>query len=178
MADTRSTAGIATELLIDGFGRIREGVPAVVDGLSADELLWRPDRDANHIAWLVWHLTRQQDEQLSHLGHVPSVWRSGEWAERFDLPYPVDAHGYGMTSAEVGAFALTDPSLLIGYHDAVNELTLRVVRGLSADDYATVIDRNWDPPVTVSVRLVSVLDDAAKHLGQAQYVRGMVRRRT
>lgn len=177
MGDTRTTAGLATELLIDGFGRIAEGVPDVVEGLSVEQLLWRPDADANHIAWLVWHLSRQQDEQLAQLGHVRSAWRSGAWAERFALPYPADAHGYGMSSADVGAFTAPDPADLVGYHEAVHDLTLQVLRGLDADDFARVIDRNWDPPVTVAVRVVSVLDDSAKHLGQAQYVRGLAQRR-
>ena len=178
MDDSRTSASITTELLIDGFGRIAEGVPEVVAGLSAEQLLWRPDPEANHIAWLIWHLSRQQDEQLARLGHVRSAWRSGDWAARFDLPYASDAHGYGMSSAEVGAFTVPDPAHLVGYHEAVHERTLTVLRGLGADDYGTVIDRNWNPPVTVSVRIVSVLDDAAKHLGQAQYVRGMVLRRS
>ena len=43
--------------------------------------------------------------------------------------------------------------------------------------YERVVDDAWDPPVTVAVRLVSVVDDAAKHLGQAQYLKGLVERR-
>src|SRR4051812_48461452 len=50
------TTDIARDLVLDAFSRIRDGLPEVVDGLSVDELLWRPDADANHIAWLVWHL--------------------------------------------------------------------------------------------------------------------------
>jgi hypothetical protein len=177
MADSHTTPDIVTELLVDGFGRIREGVPEVVEGLGPEELLWRPDADANHIAWLVWHLARQQDEQMAHLGHTTSAWRSGDWAGRFGLPYPASAHGYGMTSEEVGAFPLPDASVLVDYHAAVHDLTLEVLHGLGASDYRTVIDRNWDPPVTAAARIVSVLDDSAKHLGQAEYVRGMVTRR-
>jgi hypothetical protein len=181
MADTDPASDALSDplsdLLVDGFGRIHEGVPAVVEGLSADELLWRPDADANHIAWLVWHLSRQQDEQMAHLAGRRSAWRETRWAERFGLPYGPNAHGYGMTSEEVGAFSLPDPSALVGYHDEVHERTIAAVRALGPADYARVIDRNWDPPVTVSVRLVSVLDDSAKHLGQAEYIRGLVERR-
>ncbi len=172
-----SATGLVSDLLVDGFGRIHEGVPAVVEGRSVDELLWRPDRDANHIAWLVWHLSRQQDEQMAQLSGRRSAWRQAGWAERFELPYRPNAHGYAMTSDEVGAFPLRDPSLLVGYHDEVHDLTITAVRGFDAPDYAKVIDRTWDPPVTAMVRIVSVLDDSAKHLGQAEYVRGLVRRR-
>lgn len=164
-------------LLTDGFGRIHEGVPKVVGGLSVSELLWRPDADANHIAWLVWHLARQEDEQIAHLAGQKSVWRSAGWADRFELPYPPHAHGYGMSSDEVGAFTLSEPSLLTEYYADVHTLTERFVSGLTDGALERVIDRDWVPPVTVSVRLVSVLDDAAKHLGQAEYVRGLVQRR-
>lgn len=179
MDGTRGQQGeeTARRLLEDGFGRIHEGVPAVVEGLTVEELLWRPDADANHVAWLVWHLARQQDEQVAHLADRPSVWSEGGWADRFALPYPARAHGYGMSSSDVGAFTLTDPSLLPTYHDAVHALTVSVLDVTTLERLGEVIDSSWDPPVTVAVRLVSVLDDSAKHLGQAEYVRGLVLRR-
>lgn len=173
MADTDQIRTV----LGDAFGRIHEGVPAVVKGLTIDQLLWRPDPDANHIAWLVWHLARQQDEQVAHLAEVDSAWSVGGWAGRFDLPYPEGTHGYGMSSAQVGAFRLEDPALLVDYQSAVHHLTASVLDGLDPGDYERVIDTRWDPPVTVGIRIVSVLDDAAKHLGQAEYVRGLVERR-
>lgn len=174
---TEPDPDIAIELLVDGFGRIHEGVPPVVAGLGTEELVWRPDRDANHIAWLVWHLARQQDEQMAQIGDTTSAWRADAWSRRFYLPYSPNANGYGMTSDEVGAFTVSDSSLLLDYHEAVHELTVGVLRGLGAAELTTVIDPNWDPPVTVAVRIVSVLDDAAKHLGQAEYVRGLLERR-
>lgn len=177
MADPNRVLDLARDLLLDAFGRIAEGVPLVVAGLTVDELLWRADEDANHIAWLVWHLSRQQDEQIAHVGGVRSVWRESEWFERFALPYERSAHGYGMTSDEVRAFELRRPELLADYHAAVHDLTRRVISGLDVDDHERVIDRNWDPPVTVAVRLVSVVEDSAKHLGQAEFLRGLLERR-
>lgn len=168
---------LSRSLLRDAFGRIREGVPVVVDGLSTAELLWRPDPAANSIAWLVWHLARQQDDQLAALAATDPVWRSAGWVGRFALPYPPDVHGYGMSAEDVGAFRLDDPSLLTGYHADVHGLTLALVESLTPDRCEQVIDRSWDPPVTVGVRVVSVLDDAARHLGQAEYLRGLVLRR-
>ncbi|KRB48330.1 MULTISPECIES: DinB family protein [unclassified Terrabacter] len=172
------TTDIARDLMLDGFGRIRDGLPEVVDGLSVEELLWRPDPDANHIAWLVWHLARQQDDQVAQLADADdSVWRGDGWVERFGLPYRADAHGWSMTSADVGRFTVADPALFAAYHAAVHERTVELVEELDDTAYARVVDERWDPPVTVAVRLVSVLDDGAKHLGQAEYVRGLVERR-
>jgi len=167
----------AHDLLVDGFGRIEEGVPAVVDGLSVDELLWRPDPEANHVAWLVWHLARQQDDQVAHLADARSAWLEDGWVDRFGLPYAPQVHGWSMSSDDVGAFTVADPGLFAAYQAAVHARTVALLDGLDADRYAEVVDARWDPPVTVGVRIVSVLDDAAKHLGQAEYVRGLVLRR-
>ena len=37
-----------------------------------------------------------------------------------------------------------------------------------------MIDTKWNPPVTRGVRLVSIIDDAVTHLGQAAYARGQI----
>lgn len=165
---------LLTDVLLDGFQRIEEGVGAVLDGRTVDELRWRPDPGANPIGWLLWHLSRQQDAQLAQVAGEEEAWVAGGWRERFDLPYAPDAHGYGQDVAEVGRFALEDPALLVGYAAAVHELTRRLVEGLGEEDYARVVDEDWDPPVTVAVRVYSVLEDAAKHLGQAEYVKGLL----
>ena len=55
----------SAELLVDAFGRIREVVHQVVDGLTPEQLAFRVGPEANSIAWLVWHLTRIQDDHLA-----------------------------------------------------------------------------------------------------------------
>ena len=172
------SAGIsATDVLRDAFGRVHEGVPGVLAGLTTDELLWRPDPDANHVAWLVWHLSRQQDDQVAGVAGLEPVWIRAGWADRFGLPYPGTDHGYGHTSEQVGAFRLEHADLLTGYHEAVHDLSLAVLEAETPKSLARVVDDAWDPPVTAMVRLVSVADDGAQHLGQAAYVRGLVLRR-
>lgn len=168
-----SDTALAKDLLRDGFGRIDEGVAAVLDGLSVDDLRWRPDPDANPLGWLVWHLTRQQDAQLAHLANAAPVWDA--WRDRFDLPYPPDAHGYGMSSQDVGRFTVDDPALLAGYQSATRDAALRIIDGLDAADFDRVLDDHYR--VTVAVRVYSVLEDAAKHLGQAEYLRGLIERK-
>jgi hypothetical protein len=168
---------LVRDVLLDGFARIDEGVSAVVDGLSLDDLRWRPDADANPLGWLVWHLTRQQDAQLAHLAGVKAVWSAEGWREKLDLPYSSNAHGYGMSSEDVGKFSVSDPGLLTGYQSATRAAAAQIIEGFTADDYHRVIDESWDPPVTIAVRAYSVLEDAAKHLGQAEYLRGLIERK-
>lgn len=166
-----------TRLLLDAFERVHETVPTVVSGLSVPELTWRPDTDANPIGWLIWHLSRVQDSHLSDLAASPQLWIQGGWAERFALPYDESAIGYGQDSEDVGQFSLNAPSLLREYHEAVHSRTTQIIPSFSEDDYDRVIDDSYDPPVTIGVRLMSVVNDITQHVGQAAYVRGLVERR-
>ncbi|MDP9444429.1 MAG: DinB family protein [Actinomycetota bacterium] len=166
----------AADLLVDGFGRVREVVDAATAGLTLDQLTWRADAEANTVAWLVWHLTRIEDDHLAAAFGTDQVWTSVGWAERFDLPFADTATGYGQSSADVAAVRV-DSTVLTGYHHAVHEQAVALVRGVDADDLGRVVDDSWDPPVTLGVRLVSVLSDALQHAGQAAFVRGLLDRR-
>lgn len=169
--------GLANDLLTDGFDRVRETVQQVVDGLDEEQLAFRPDAEANSIGWLVWHLTRVQDDHVADVADAAQIWTSGGWVERFRLPYDVGATGYGHSSDEVGQIRVT-AEMLAGYQDAVHHSTVGYLATLEDGDYARVVDERWDPPVTLAVRLVSVLDDTAQHAGQAAYVRGLIDRQS
>ncbi|MFC1411381.1 DUF664 domain-containing protein [Streptacidiphilus sp. N1-12] len=163
--------------LADAFDRIKETVEDTLDGLSPEELAARVDADANSIGWLVWHLTRVQDDHIADAAGLTQVWHTHDWLKRFDLPYPRDAHGYGQSSADVAAFRGITADLLAQYHSAVHAQTLRYLDTLADEDLDRVVDDSWDPPVTLGVRLVSVVSDDLQHVGQAAFVRGVVRRR-
>jgi hypothetical protein len=165
----------STDLLLDSFGRINDLVHEVLDGAEPGMLTYRIDAAANTVGWLVWHLTRIQDDHLADAAGTAQVWIRDGWAEKFDLPFDVAATGYGQHPDDVAA--ITSPAeLLAGYHDAVHRRTLAFVRSLAEPDLARVVDDRWDPPVTLAVRLVSVEGDALQHLGQAAYIRGVAER--
>ncbi|MEV5350690.1 DUF664 domain-containing protein [Streptomyces achromogenes] len=164
----------AKDILIDGYGRIREEVHAVLDGLGPEELHHRPAPDANTIAWLVWHLTRVQDDHIADAFDLDQVWLAQDWQKRFGLDLPRHDTGYGHTPAKVAKVRVESAELLTGYYDAVHEQTLGVLRTLAAKDLERVVDERWDPPVGLGVRLVSVLSDDLQHVGQAAYLRGLV----
>lgn len=165
-----------SDLLHDALGRVREQMPDLVAGLSVDDLAWRPDPEANSIAWLVWHLTRIEDDHVAGVAGEEQAWTAEGWADRFGLPFTTGEHGYGMSSADVGRVRVSG-DLLAGYYDAVAARSAAYVITLEPDDLDRVVDEQWDPPVTLGVRLVSVVNEVNAHLGQAQYVRGLLERR-
>jgi uncharacterized damage-inducible protein DinB len=176
--DRRNVGQVTSaDVLVDAFGRIREVVHHAVDGLSEDQLAHRVGPGANSIAWLVWHLTRIQDDHVAEVAGTEQVWTSQGWAERFGLPFDPRDTGYGHRADEVAAVRVESGELLVGYYDAVHEQTIRYVERLGDADLDRIVDRSWDPPVTLGVRLVSVIADDLQHAGQAAFVRGILQRR-
>lgn len=164
------------DLVIDGFDRIQQVVHSAVKGLNEDQLAERLAPDANTVAWLVWHLTRVQDDHLADLEEAPQVWTEQGWHERFGLPLEPGATGYGHDPKQVAAVRAS-AELLTGYHDAVHDQTVTWLAGLKESQLDRIVDEAWNPPVTLGVRLVSVLSDDLQHAGQAAYVRGILLRR-
>jgi uncharacterized damage-inducible protein DinB len=167
----------SAELLVDAFDRARGVVHAVVEGLTPDQLAYRIDDAANSIAWLVWHLTRIQDDHLAGVAGEQQVWTSQGWAQRLRLPFEDWATGYGHGPDEVAAVRVDSGDVLTGYHDAVHEQTRRYLARLTPTDLDRIVDDSWDPPVSLRVRLVSVIADDLQHAGQAAFVRGVGQRR-
>jgi hypothetical protein len=153
---------------------VQEEVHAVCDGLTPEQVTARPGPDANTVGWLIWHLTRVQDDHVADAAGLEQVWTTGEWSEWFGLPFPPGATGYGQSPDEVGA-VVASAELLTGYYDAVHAQTLDYLKGLTEPDLDRVVDTRWNPPVTLGVRLISVVSDDLQHIGQAAYVRGLLR---
>jgi Protein of unknown function (DUF664) len=164
----------SADVLTDAFGRVRETVHQAVAGLTAEQLAVRLDPEANSICWLCWHLTRVQDDHLADAFGVGQLWP--EFEKRFGLPLdPLDT-GYGHTSEQVGHVRVASPGLLTEYYDAVHAQTIRLVSGVTDADLDRIVDERWDPPVTLGVRLVSVISDCLQHAGQAAFIRGIILR--
>ncbi|WP_167588189.1 mycothiol transferase [Kineococcus rubinsiae] len=159
------------DLLLEAYGRLPDRVHAVTDGIDDATLAHRPGGDGNSVAWLVWHLTRVQDDHVSEVAGHEQAWTAGGWADRFGLDLPAGDTGYGHTPEQVGKVRAS-AELLAGYYDAVHAQTLDHLRTLDDAALDRVVDDSWDPPVTLGARLVSVLDDDLEHAGQAAYVLG------
>jgi hypothetical protein len=165
------------DLLLTAFDNIETVVGRALDGIDPALLTARIDPAANTIAWLIWHLTRGQDHQVAEVAGRAQAYSENGWADRFALPFDASATGYGFSSEDVATTRITDPQLLLDYHADVHRRTAEFVRTLSAADLDRIVDESWDPPVTLGVRLVSVIGDDLQHAGQAAQLRGFLERR-
>jgi uncharacterized damage-inducible protein DinB len=166
----------STDLLMDAFERVRDGVHPAANGLTLEELTFRPDAESNPIGWLVWHLTRIQDDHVSHLAGRGQRWLDGGWADRFALPLDPADTGYGHDAEQV-SLVKAESAALLDYFEDVHATTQAYLATLSESDLDRVVDTSWNPPVTVKIRLMSVIADDLQHVGQAAYLRGIVNRR-
>ena len=161
-------------LLLELYGRIPPLARKAVNGLDPAQLTQPPAPGTNPIGWLVWHLARVQDDHVAELLGDDQIWVTGGWAPQFGLdPDPANT-GYGHTARDVAAVRPESPDVLLEYLAAVDLRTRAMLEHLTTEDLDRVVDRRWDPPVTLGVRLVSIADDCLQHAGQAAYARGLL----
>ncbi len=165
------------EFAADALDRMSERLISALEGLTVEQQCYRPDPDANSIAWLAWHVARVQDHHMAHMEGRNQIWADEGWNEKFGMSPDLEDHGYGHTSEQVAAVVPATDTLLAEYQAAVARKTETYLRGLSEAALDEVIDRAWDPPVTRGVRLTSVVNEVAQHVGQVSYVRGLMERR-
>jgi hypothetical protein len=161
-------------LLLELYDRVPPLAEEATAGLDAEQLAQRPTPEANSIGWLIWHLARVQDHHVAELLDTTQLWTEGGWAQRFGLPPDASDTGYGHSPDEVASIRPDSPQVLTAYQEAVYERTRGLLAGLTPADLDRIVDRRWDPPVTLGVRLVSIADDSLQHAGQAAYVRGLL----
>ena len=166
----------AIDVLLESFGRIPDYLHDIVDDIDPDLLVRQPVIDGhpnNSIGWIVWHIGRMADAQIADIMGGPEVYANG-WAEKLGVPYPASTHGYGQSAGDVARFTVSSPAALTAYYDAVHARIVEVLHAIQPAELNRVVDERWTPPVTALVRLVSVVDDAAQHAGQAAYVKGLL----
>ncbi|PFG31637.1 mycothiol transferase [Paramicrobacterium agarici] len=162
----------ARDILIDAAGRPREAARSLSRRLTPEALNAHPGGHDNSIAWLLWHTGREIDAQTASLTGSEQVWYVGDYARRTGLGDAGAEVGYGHTSEQARAIRTDAAEVLVEYISEATDALVTYLRGLSDDDLSDVIDENWDPPVTRGVRLMSIIDDAAQHVGQAAYAAG------
>ena len=164
----------ARDVLSEAASRPAAEAKALIDTLPEGALNAHAGGHTNSIAWLLWHAGRQMDAQLAQLNGEPQVWHSQGFESRSNLGELGDTVGYGHTAEQARAIMVEDAALLVEYLGAATAALSEYIAGLSETDLDDVIDTSWTPHVTRGVRLVSMIDDAAQHVGQAAYAAGIL----
>ncbi len=165
------------KLITDFFIRISRELERVLDGLTVADINQRPHSDCNSIGWLAWHLTRVLDRNLSELAKKKQLWIKDEWYVKFNrTPDPTDI-GFSHNYKDIVAFRSPDGETILAYHHAVVELAKQyITNNLSETD----LKRKARSPtlkntVIVRRRLLEFISEGLQHVGQAAYVRGLLK---
>ena len=142
--------------------------------MSVTEANTMPAPLIKSVTWLMWHTARELDFQISELNHSQSLWLSAGWTEKFALTLPDDTEDWHHTPEEAAKVVVADKQLLHDYLSASIAFVRDYLATVDEKSLAEVIDKNWTPPVTRQVRIISAIDDAVMHSGQAVYTRRLV----
>lgn len=140
--------------------------------LSDEQLNAHPGNHPNSIAWLLWHSGREVDIQLSQLSGQAELW--DRFRTHFNLGKIGDSMGFGHSVEQAHSITANDQNLLVDYLEACLGALSDYATTLGEAELDEIVDRNWEPAVTRGVRLISIIDDAAVHVGQAAYVAGIL----
>src|SRR3979490_2911021 len=122
------------DLLIDGLGRVEENMRMTLEGLSAEQLAFRPAEHTNSIGWLAWHLTRVEDDHVSELAGRPQAWIQEGWHDKFGRPADKDDTGFGHGPEEVASIKPDRAQVLLDYYAAVHQRSLHYMHQGSCED--------------------------------------------
>jgi len=165
------------QLILDLFLRISQELEKVLNGLTVEELNQQVTPDCNSIGWLTWHLTRSHDRNLSELARKQQLWIKDKWYARFNRsPDPADT-GFGHSPEDVEAFRSPDSKTILEYHHSVFELAKRYINNnLSENDLKRKVrSRTLKNITTVRRRLLGIISEGLQHVGQAAYLRGLLK---
>lgn len=163
-----------SSIKVDLLDRVQERLEETLGKMTVEEANKMPHPLLKSVTWLFWHTARELDLQISDLKGEEAMYTSDGWNERFDLPLPDDTPEYKHTPEEAEQVTVSDKELLSDYLDVSIKLAKDYLENLDEDTLDEIVDENWDPPVTHQARLVSIIDDAVMHSGQAIYTRRSV----
>ena len=167
----------AVELAKAVFDRNEAILVQALDGLDDDALHRRVGPDSNPIGWLMWHLSRVQDNHLLAMEGKEHAWISEGWNERFGRGSHTPAdRGRGHSSDEVAAFRLPGVETLVAYYKAVRGHADAFLDSLTEPDLDRQVPNLTDDGGTIPmhVRLEMCLVDTLQHSGQIAYLRGLI----
>ena len=164
-----------SDFILDTLERVQNAVTEAVNGLSHEELTWRPTPEANSIGFLLWHQVRAEDV-LTHdwIQKKPQIWVTEKWYQRLKLPENSQENGWGYTAEQVAAFPVPELKDLLGYAEATRAQTVNYLKVTTADDLEQAIKTPLGE-LTIGQTLAMLMCEIIRHTGQIAYLRGLQR---
>jgi uncharacterized damage-inducible protein DinB len=144
-----------------------------IEGLSDEQIHFRPLDKGNHIAFILWHCVRTEDTVINYLIQKKTpVWNAEGWDKTFGMD--PRAQGTGMTDEEAAAIRIEDLGEFSKYMENTFKASEAYLDGLKDEE----LDEVYDMPVLGKRSLRQtvggiVLQHGSNHLGEIWYVKGL-----
>lgn len=164
------------QFILNIFIRLYRELEQVLQGLTVEELNYRPGPQSNSIGWLVWHSIRGQDRMNADLLGEEQLWIRDKWYAKFNRKPDPKESGVGHTAEQAAAFQAPDVQTYLDYYKPVFERTKQYIttRLSPSDLQREVISPSLGITSTVEARLMGTIYNF-QHIGQAGYVKGMLK---
>ncbi len=165
------------KLVLDSFQRQSQELEKVVDGLTKGDLNRQPAPDCNSIGWLVWHVIRGIDRNMSEVMGEEQLWIKDKWHARFGRqPDPAET-GFGHTAEQAKTFKSPPVNVILEYYRAIiskvdNYINHKLDEKELYRDYFSPTFKNKH---NVNETLAGQFWANSNHIGQAGYVRGLLK---
>ncbi len=168
-----------SELLEIQFQTLQRHFSFTLKDLTLDQLLWQPTINANSISFLLWHVLRAWDRYFSMLAGSQELYDVDGWPRKFGF----DVSDKGIEGISIGtgfspedaALVKAESDVLIAYLEALFDQLQHFLRSATNEELGRPFIIPWWPaPSTVAGVLSHVMTHGMEHIGQAQYVLGLM----
>ena len=156
--------------ITDSLDQVHVRLLATCDGLTQEQVVWRPAPYANNIGFILWHVARGEDRMITQLsGGSTDLWESEGLYIRFGQPVEMPDPGDRMG---LRSLAIPATDTLTGYLKAAHQKTSGYLATL-LDDRLAEIPETYPRGVTVSQALRHLITHKNNHHGQIDFLRGL-----
>ncbi len=167
------------EFALHSLNELQTALAEATGDLTREEVMRQPQPGANHIAFTLWHMARVEDWFFHYLfQRVPQLWESERWHQKMGLPEDPKVTGFGYTAEQVANFPPVQISDLMAYSEAVRAATSDYLRNVDPARLDEIVKSRLFGEVSVGSLIGHFIVEAAQHVGQIAYVRGMLRERS
>jgi hypothetical protein len=146
-----------------------------VQDLSVEQLHWRPLDKGNHVAFIVWHYVRTDDNVIQFVlqDRKPTVWLEGGWDQKLGLDRV--AQGTGWTTEQAIALRLPSAEDWLEYQRAVWQASEAYLASVSDSELERTVRVAGFGEIPMRQAITTILvTHGFTHLGEIHHIRGLL----
>lgn len=171
------------DLVVQRSKLLRQFVLKLVDGLTDEQMSFRPAPTAHSIGWTLWHIARCADRFNADIPSADGrtqkeIWGREGLTKKWGLTEALlGTNGMGTGVDDAVAATLQPPA-----KDALLDYTTRAFAALD-ETVGTIDAQRWQTehtsifastPVPVGRSLISSISHDSRHLGEMEFVKGLL----